>query len=201
MKKIFSNKIFLVALTAVVFTGIGAYANSRITANDVYYIKANNEEVTVASALDDIYTNATPEVILRNITPTTTVERETGEKQGDIYLSKNVTKGSYLVMAMTNSASDNGSTINNHSEGVTGNSSALPITVTNGTCTQLYRYYDVHTTENPLSTGKYYLLAEWWRLWKCDFTQDGSITVDKGSTYGASIYHPADFNLIVTKLN
>ena len=182
-------------LGALIFGSVGVYAAINIMANEIRY---NN--TTVADALNDLYINKSPSVILNNITPTTSIERQTGEKISPLTITKNVSKGSYVVFAFVDAAANINDKLNAHYDGLDDTSDYFVLNSNSGTCTQLYRYYDVHTTDNITSSG-YFLLATWWREWKCDFTSDDTITLNLGNTYSSNIYHPSDVNLIVTKLN
>lgn len=54
--KILKSRLFQFILTAIIFTGIGAIAENTISANQVTYTNSNNQETTVADALNDLYT-------------------------------------------------------------------------------------------------------------------------------------------------
>lgn len=55
MKKILKNRVFLVIITAIIFTGVGIYAETKINASEIKYIDKDNNETTVDAVLDDLY--------------------------------------------------------------------------------------------------------------------------------------------------
>ena len=80
MKKVLNSKLFIFIVTAIVFTGIGAFAATQITAADIEY--ATN--VSVKDKLDDLYTTQSTTVTnlqSANSTLTTANESLTSENQ------------------------------------------------------------------------------------------------------------------------
>ena len=73
MKKIFNNSLFTFILGSIIFCSIGVYASSTYYANQIRYIKSNSEEVTLDSALNELYTSASIESYTPSghVTPTT----------------------------------------------------------------------------------------------------------------------------------
>ena len=58
MKKILKSRIFISLITAIIFTGVGIYAETKISADKITYTDKNNVEKTVDTVLDDLYEKA-----------------------------------------------------------------------------------------------------------------------------------------------
>lgn len=95
--KIFKNRIFLVVLTAIVFTGVGVIAANTINASQVVYTNRSNEDVPLKSALDNVYNNLDTKIAL-NTFGDPQYATSYGNRIADRTVTTEITKGKYIVV-------------------------------------------------------------------------------------------------------
>lgn len=160
MKKILKSRIFLVIVTALVFTGIGAFADN-IFANQVTY-----NDTTLDLALNSLYTMANGVYTSSNITSNSSYGNAQATRSTTITLSK----GKYII-ATSNALSWPATASTSSSSELT--SSNLSCT-NNCTISRIYGWAnEPHST--VATNDKYQTVALNMRLFVVDVTEDGTI--------------------------
>ena len=97
------KKIFIFVLGIVVAGSIGVYAGSRINADQITYLDKNNNEITVDTALNDLYDKADKNVTFGTVTQKSSQGIRTASRSSSLTLNK----GKYIVTYTMSYAANN----------------------------------------------------------------------------------------------
>ncbi len=197
MKNFLNSKLSVAILTAIVFTGIGAYAESKISANKVTYIKEDGEEITVEAALNNLYTEASADIVSK---------LDLSAKASDSYGTKinsrtatinNLAAGTYMIFGnhiITGTRSD-------VQPGSSLTSAGLPtITVTHGDCTSLSQIRETANASTALTSSMYYWHTSYNRVWICTLSDTSNITVIGHASAGENTKNTSSSAIQVIKI-
>ena len=197
------KNIILVLITAIIFTGVGAFANNLITAEQINY----NENTTVKDKIDDLYTRQTDtidakdtqitnlqnqitqlnnESIWDKLALTPTFNYSIGYRTGPKTISLDVAKGNYIVVFTVGYALPASFESNIYNR--------IEETIYNSNCQNIIQKKLVNyntTTKDDLYTES--------AVYKCEFSTNQTVSFSHSQSAGTSVSE--NFLIYAIKLN
>ena len=184
MKKVFKSRLFLIIITTLIVSSVSVYATVQFTASSIPFNPSNTDwEVNnVGSALDQLYTKSTADLVFSNLTGSRSYggALATGERKSDVTLNK----GKYFVTVVSSHAlNSTTNTDERHAVAVPQANSRNVECNNNCNITNVSRNYSVGTSSGKDGNNNYRMSVIVVDNYYIDITTDGTVVSGSMTTW------------------